>query len=87
LVVYAFCLFSSGSNATFFWNSFSARAQTSAFRQSLSCLRYGNRSPLKASELSLGSSDGKWSIEITLNGGALPTSTATVGAVNVVLIV
>lgn len=77
----------SGKVATFSLKSFSALLQTGEFLQLFSCLKCGRRSLLKASELSRGSKEGRWSIDITESGGPDLTSTGTVGSVKVVLIV
>jgi hypothetical protein len=84
-------LIDSGNVATFSLNSTSAPLHTGAseLRQSSSCNKYFRRSFENASLDSLGSSDGKWSMEMTLNGGPLlsGSSTGTVGAVKTVLMV
>jgi hypothetical protein len=76
-----------GRVATFSENSVSARLQTGFCFQCLSSRRCGRSASLKASDASRGKRDGKWSIEITVTGGSLLTSTGTVGLSNVVAIV
>lgn len=78
----------SGSVAHFSLNSFSACCHTRTFLQSFNCNRLGNKAALNASLLSLGNSEGKWSMLIIDSGKSLApccSFTGTVGSEKVVL--
>jgi len=79
----------SGSVAHFSLNSFSACCHTRTFRQSFNCIKLGNNAALKASDASLGSRDGRWSMLMTLRGKSAGDAdgrwTGTVGRLKVVL--